>query len=248
MPSEAKSRAARENGRKSRGPVTPEGKSRSSKNALKHGLGARELVLANEDPDDFVDLAAAYYDKFKPADEVECDLVNEMAFARWRLRRVWAAETALIDNEMDRQGPKLAEQYSKMDEPTRIALAMRELADSSSSHSSFVRYEMRYRRAYSRALKELLLLRSTAAAQNEKAQNEPTPPDPPPPPAAPQQPLTEPAPASGAGPWPANIAARPHNPRSTLNDPCFIHDPQSTFHDPPTFHDPRSIHDNLTAL
>ena len=41
------------NAKKSTGPNTPEGKARSSKNALKHGLLARDAVLPGEDPADF---------------------------------------------------------------------------------------------------------------------------------------------------------------------------------------------------
>ncbi|MFB3918407.1 MAG: hypothetical protein ACE14M_16885, partial [Terriglobales bacterium] len=41
--------AARENGRKSRGPITSEGKARSSQNALKHGLTARRVTINSEE-------------------------------------------------------------------------------------------------------------------------------------------------------------------------------------------------------
>jgi hypothetical protein len=43
----------RRNAARSTGPRTPEGKSRSRLNALKHGLTARTLVLPGEDPEAF---------------------------------------------------------------------------------------------------------------------------------------------------------------------------------------------------
>ena len=52
----ARLRANRKNARKSTGPKTPEGKARSSRNALKHGLLARHVIIdddPNEDPAEF---------------------------------------------------------------------------------------------------------------------------------------------------------------------------------------------------
>ena len=53
MTTNAQMKANRKNAKKSTGPRTEEGKSRSAKNALKHGLLARDIVLPGEDPADF---------------------------------------------------------------------------------------------------------------------------------------------------------------------------------------------------
>ena len=63
----ARAAASRRNGAKSRGPRTPEGKARSAKNALKHGLCAqRNVVLGDEDLDEFEALEAALMAELAP--------------------------------------------------------------------------------------------------------------------------------------------------------------------------------------
>ncbi|MHC4445109.1 MAG: hypothetical protein ACYTA5_21125 [Planctomycetota bacterium] len=48
--SEKQLQANRQNAKKSTGPKTPEGKARSSQNALKHGLLARQILINDDDP------------------------------------------------------------------------------------------------------------------------------------------------------------------------------------------------------
>jgi hypothetical protein len=52
LTAEERSEVSRQDGRRSKGPKTPEGKKQSSMNALEHGMrGARALAMANEDPE-----------------------------------------------------------------------------------------------------------------------------------------------------------------------------------------------------
>ena len=51
MTTDARTEANRKNAQRSTGPKTPEGKARSSKNALKHGLTSEELILPGENPE-----------------------------------------------------------------------------------------------------------------------------------------------------------------------------------------------------
>src|SRR5258705_166343 len=100
-----KSESAKLNGAKSGGPKTPEGRAASSMNSLKHGLTAKTLVLQNESSDQFTEMLNSYFDYLDPQNQVEVDLVADIVAARWRLRRIWRYETALIDIEMDAQAP-----------------------------------------------------------------------------------------------------------------------------------------------
>ncbi|MBL8235830.1 MAG: hypothetical protein JNM66_00320 [Bryobacterales bacterium] len=102
MTPDEKARISRENGAKSRGPKTQEGKDRVSRNALKtgehaekfkHFLPPHEACLANEDPDDynkFIDTLLAIY---KPVNQLALDAVGDIAVARWQIRRYKACIT-----------------------------------------------------------------------------------------------------------------------------------------------------------
>jgi len=79
--------ASRANGAHSLGPVTPEGKARSSCNTLRHGLLAKFIVLSNESPAGFEELHDQFVNGFGPADGVENGLLEEMVATSWHLRR-----------------------------------------------------------------------------------------------------------------------------------------------------------------
>src|ERR1700751_3357401 len=91
--------SSKSNGALSKGPVNPEGKQRSSRNAVRHGLLARHVVMRDESPECFEELLHDHLDRLKPADGVESGMVEEMVASYWRLRRAWAIETRLLENE-----------------------------------------------------------------------------------------------------------------------------------------------------
>ena len=56
--------------------------SRASRNATSHGITARTLTLRNENPDHFLEILNAYFEYFKPSNQIEVDLIAEMVAAR----------------------------------------------------------------------------------------------------------------------------------------------------------------------
>jgi len=169
MSSLRKIESARANGAKCHGPITPEGKQRSSANSFKHGLTARTLVLSNEARESFDETVLDYVAELKPRTPSEMHLVREMISAQWRQYRCWAIETSTLDLQMDSQEQELAAKYEKLDEPTRLAIAFQTLAENRAL-ATLNRYETGYRRSYHKALATLLALRRER--QNQMLRNE----------------------------------------------------------------------------
>ena len=78
---EAQKEAARINGSKSHGPITPDGKAKSSRNALRHGLTASDLALSNEDAEAFNNVLADYTAEYLSEGPTKTNLVEQIAFA-----------------------------------------------------------------------------------------------------------------------------------------------------------------------
>jgi hypothetical protein len=183
-----RSNTARSNGAKSRGPVTPEGRARSSRNSVRHGLAAppagpppASIVLATESRQDFQLLLDSYLAQFAPAPGVETELVAAMAATRWRLRRLQTIETTLLDNEIVRRVAYINDEFSEMgQDPSnddRLAYVFKKLADNSQSLALLIRYEGALQRSYDRTFKQLHLLQSarSQSAGSRAQPNEPKP-------------------------------------------------------------------------
>ncbi len=141
MSSQRRLRANQANARLSTGPQTPEGKARSSQNARKHGLSAREVVIAPGEREEFDDFLASYQDELQPQGMVEQVLSNQLVFAAWNLRRISRLEAALATGG---------------DLPASAAPALYRLA----------RYHARADRAFLRSLRELRALQTNRALRD----------------------------------------------------------------------------------
>jgi hypothetical protein len=170
MPSELKSETARTNGAKSHGPTTAAGKEASSRNALKHGFTARNTyILECESKEEFQEFHAEHIAVHLPVTAPEKELVEQMAIARWRIRRFVNAETVLIDCEVVRNRAKVEKEFATLGCDVHVAMAIRSLADESRCLSLMSRYEARHQRTHDKAYAALRELQQARASQPEPA-------------------------------------------------------------------------------
>ena len=150
-----KSAASRTNGAKSLGPVTPEGKARSARNSSSHGIFKSPYTLRNEKDPVFLQLEAEFNEEWDPRGPTETVLVEQLILCQWRLRRIWAAETAGIDMQMDEDAQELENTYGQFDEACRTAAAFKHLADGSKFLDLMQRYDRSLSRQFDRAIGRL---------------------------------------------------------------------------------------------
>jgi hypothetical protein len=195
--SPAQIEAARRNGARSRGPVSPEGKERASRNALKHGLAAiKHLVLDDEDEAALEALTARLMDEIGPTSEVEARLVQRLAAAFWKGERAERLEAALFAAAPTMQPPLRGGAWVEADPLATFDLAR---------FNAIRAYQVQQGRELSRCLRELRQLRreplTAEADEHEPAtaapetRNEPGEPTAPPPAAQVPAPASPPPPA-----------------------------------------------------
>lgn len=94
--------ANRRNAQRSTGPKTEEGKARSRRNALKHGLSGRGVVLPEGEAEAVEGRAAEWHSSLRPFDAYQTWLLEVVAFESVRLDRCRAHEIALRDEQVRR--------------------------------------------------------------------------------------------------------------------------------------------------
>src|SRR3954470_13781186 len=97
MTSSKQIEANRRNARRSTGPVTEDGKLRSRRNAVRHGLTAETVIGALEDAEDYKAFEAAVTADYDAQSAVERELVLRLASLLWRIRRATTIETGLFE-------------------------------------------------------------------------------------------------------------------------------------------------------
>ncbi len=150
--------ANRRNALKSTGPTSPAGKARSSQNALRHGFASKQIVLNTEDEAAFQALHAEFLDEYQPSSPTERMLVDEVAVAAWRLRRMQSLETVLLDYRFVLEpgfwNPETRRQFDQQD-PSWTRFRQVEAFRTGDALESLSRYEGRARRSFYAALTAL---------------------------------------------------------------------------------------------
>ena len=81
---------------KALGPRTQQGKQKSSRNATKHGVFSKVIILDSESKAEYEELLAGLLETLKPKGALEELLVEKLATTAWRHRRLLLAESAEI--------------------------------------------------------------------------------------------------------------------------------------------------------
>ena len=165
---EAQREAARLNGAKSQGPITPKGKAISSRNSLKHGLSSKKFILEDEDQAEFDALHADYLADFAPATRIERDLVRQLAIYQFRLDRAIELSIAACDCECLTQDERLTAEFDNPDDDLITSSAV--IAQHRSGEAgAFFRYESHYSRLFNRTLKNLRALQNDRRKREREA-------------------------------------------------------------------------------
>jgi hypothetical protein len=100
MATAAKALANRTNAQASTGPRSPEGKGSVRFNAVAHGLTSKTVVLPHESAEEYRQILNGFIDSYKPANDRETLLVEQVAQSFWRLQRCYGVERAFLENRI----------------------------------------------------------------------------------------------------------------------------------------------------
>ena len=170
MTTESQRKANRQNAKKSTGPRTEEGKARSSQNGLKHGLLARDAVMADEDPAEYDRQFQLLEENIFPKNAIEFELVRQIADAQWRLRRITRIEAGFLTGICHRTTRSTRKHYPDTILPGRDGenqLLGQSMADRTQALANLARYHSHMSRNMVRAMNLIRQLRADEARYRE---------------------------------------------------------------------------------
>jgi hypothetical protein len=183
--SAAKVAANQANAQLSTGPRSEEGKARSSRNATKHGLFSKQLLVTGEDPAALAMFRESVLRRLSPRDMLELQVVEQYVASSWRLRRIQAAEHEAYLDEAEAMKLELSESLGEtgskdLPQPSVGLLTWRMLQDGSNSTlERLSRHQQRLWNQMQRCLQQLREMQQEQVYEEELhiealVQNEPT--------------------------------------------------------------------------
>ena len=140
MATAAKALANRANSQASSGPRTQEGKESVRFNAVANGMTSKTVVLPHENAEEYHQMLRGFIDSYKPANDREKLLVEQVAQSFWRLQRCYGVERAFLENriaaseEVDPDAA-MANLFIDKAEAGRMRLLMRYVTSAERAHN-----------------------------------------------------------------------------------------------------------------
>lgn len=143
------------------GPVTIEGKEIVAKNAIKHGLLSKEILIPNENAEELANVQAGLVQAIAPEGSLEELLVDRIVSSWWRLRRIIHIEKDMMSRITVTGGwtgkeANLGEKFS-------------DDCKNNNTYLKLMRYENSIQRGLFRALHELARLQMIRAGEHVPA-------------------------------------------------------------------------------
>jgi hypothetical protein len=161
MTSPVKIEANRQNAQQSTGPITPEGRERSSKNATRHGFTGQTLVITPAEKEAYEAHVKGFFSELSPIDQQETNVVQQLADLNWCVQQIFVQQCNLIS---------LINAITEQLAPNGDALAT---ANANTQHikslNTLSLYDQRKRRAIA-ALREELTGLQKARAERERTE------------------------------------------------------------------------------
>ena len=126
------------------GPRTPDGKARSSMNALKHGFSSTKIIVMPGQEDDFLKLQSDLIAEVRPEGVLEKTLFQQLLRDAWTLHRVELQQVEMADSARDPMfDPACEKQFDRLE-----------------------RYHSRYQGSFHRSLRQLRTMQTNRIVQS----------------------------------------------------------------------------------
>jgi hypothetical protein len=171
----ARIKANQSNAQRSTGPRTPEGKSRSRMNALRHGLTGQVLLMTEENLVAFQAHCKVFVNHYQPVGPIESRLVQKIATLEWRIDRAATHESNMLAMAEFETRAKFDAGDPQINTATTETIAARDLMPTFALISIYEQRLERRRKEALHELKDLQSRRKREEAQPRAPKQEPRP-------------------------------------------------------------------------